>query len=342
MATGRDASVTASEHAAVSTSPTTNSTGNCHAEFVTNECVDVTGAEERPSRRRVSRFMSVHCPKPAPDVYGPVSRAQHRKRKASPLAVGSGATAVVAGTTALAVATVGSLASSEPAMLVDAGQSVVHGPVALTGPDATQAAQKITQPAPVRVQGSVVDTADAQERAVRASRTRAREALADRKKAAEKKAKKEAAEAKNKAAAKARKAREAAIAKNYSLPVKGFRLTGRFGQAGGRWSRNHTGLDFACRHGSPVRAVAAGTVVSAGWDGPYGWKTVIRHKDGTVTWYAHQSSFVVRRGHVDAGQIIGRVGSTGNSTGPHLHLEVRRGDRPMDPRLWLRRHGLHI
>jgi murein DD-endopeptidase MepM/ murein hydrolase activator NlpD len=132
----------------------------------------------------------------------------------------------------------------------------------------------------------------------------------------------------------------AALAKEYILPVKGYHLTARFDQAGGHWSRHHTGLDFACPTGTAVHAVASGTVVSAGWDGPYGWKTVIRHADGTETWYAHQSQILVHKGFVTAGQVIGRVGATGNTTGPHLHLEVRINNIPVDPLTWLRAHGL--
>jgi murein DD-endopeptidase MepM/ murein hydrolase activator NlpD len=125
-------------------------------------------------------------------------------------------------------------------------------------------------------------------------------------------------------------------------PMKSYRLTARFGQSGSRWSRDHTGLDFAAPYGTPVRAVAAGTVVAAGWAGAYGYRTVIRHADGTRTWYAHQSRLLVRHGKVKAGQIIGRVGSTGNSTGPHLHLEVRRHGQPVNPATWLGSHGVRV
>ena len=81
-------------------------------------------------------------------------------------------------------------------------------------------------------------------------------------------------------------------------------------------------------------------VTSAGWDGAYGWKIEVRHRDGTATWYCHLSAIVARRGNVSAGQTIGRVGSTGNTTGSHLHLEVRVGDDPVNPLAWLRRYGL--
>jgi murein DD-endopeptidase MepM/ murein hydrolase activator NlpD len=128
----------------------------------------------------------------------------------------------------------------------------------------------------------------------------------------------------------------------FRLPVRGYRLTGRFGDVSGLWSSVHTGLDFAAPSGTQIRSVSAGRVVSTGYDGRYGNKTVIRLVDGTEVWYCHQTSIDVRVGQrVRAGEPIGAVGSTGNVTGPHLHLEVRpRPDEPIDPLVWLRRHGL--
>lgn len=126
------------------------------------------------------------------------------------------------------------------------------------------------------------------------------------------------------------------------LPVADYRLTGRFGDVSGLWSSRHTGLDFAAPTGTPIRAVRAGVVVEAGYDGRYGNKTVLRLADGTELWYCHQSSTQARAGQrVRAGQVIGYVGTTGNVTGPHLHLEVHpRGGEAADPRTWLHRVGL--
>ena len=126
------------------------------------------------------------------------------------------------------------------------------------------------------------------------------------------------------------------------LPVHGYHLTGRFGDRSGLWSTVHTGLDFAAPSGTPIRSVSAGVVTAVGYDGAYGNRTVVRLPDGTRLWYCHQSSVGVRPGeHVVAGQRIGTVGSTGNVTGPHLHLEVRpTAGVPVDPLTWLRRHGL--
>ena len=94
----------------------------------------------------------------------------------------------------------------------------------------------------------------------------------------------------------------------------------------------HEGIDIGVGMGTPIKAPAAGTVKSAGWQGGYGNATVIDHGGGMATLYGHQSSFAVRAGQrVNAGDIIGYVGSTGNSTGPHLHFEVRINGRPVNP-----------
>lgn len=127
------------------------------------------------------------------------------------------------------------------------------------------------------------------------------------------------------------------------LPIAGgYRLTAGFAESGGRWyGHRHTGQDFAAPRGTPVRAVAAGVVRVAAFRGSYGRRIEIRHDDGTTTTYSHLSSIAVRPGErVAAGQRIGRVGSTGNTTGPHLHLEVLRGnDEFVNPVRWLRAHG---
>lgn len=127
---------------------------------------------------------------------------------------------------------------------------------------------------------------------------------------------------------------------SWVLPVEGYRLTGRFGAVSGYWSTVHTGLDFATPVGSPIRSIATGVVVSVAYDGAYGNKTVIRLTDGTEVWYCHQNSQSVAPGQrVERGQVIGTVGVTGNTTGPHLHLEIRPGGGdPVDPELSLRRH----
>ncbi|MDZ5621488.1 peptidoglycan DD-metalloendopeptidase family protein [Nocardioides sp. HM23] len=122
----------------------------------------------------------------------------------------------------------------------------------------------------------------------------------------------------------------------WSLPIDPgvYQLSATFGQAGSYWSSGyHTGLDFAAPSGTPIMAVASGVVTSTGYEGAYGNQTVVTLEDGTEIWYNHQTSYAVSVGdNVVAGQVIGTVGSTGNSTGPHLHLEVRPGGGdPVDP-----------
>ncbi len=127
------------------------------------------------------------------------------------------------------------------------------------------------------------------------------------------------------------------------LPVDGYHLTGRFGASSGLWSSTHTGLDFAADEGNEIRSIGPGLVVSTGYDGAFGNKTVVRLDDGTVLWYCHQSETGVERGQrLAPGDLVGYVGSTGNVTGPHLHLEVHPGGGdPIDPEAWLPKHGLH-
>jgi murein DD-endopeptidase MepM/ murein hydrolase activator NlpD len=131
-----------------------------------------------------------------------------------------------------------------------------------------------------------------------------------------------------KLAASAEKAAKKLAEDAWQLPVArgAYRLTAEFGQCSGLWAHCHTGLDFAAPSGTPIRSVASGVITGVGWAGAYGNRTIVTHKDGTETWYCHQLDVGVRPGdNVLAGEVIGRVGSTGNSTGPHLHLEVRPG-----------------
>lgn len=182
--------------------------------------------------------------------------------------------------------------------------------------------------------------------AARASRDRARGEA----KAAELAAAAEAA----RLAEEARKAEEARVAEEARKAAEAARLaeanktvrpaTGRLTSSyGPRWGRMHRGLDIAAGSGAPIYAAAAGTVVSAGWEGGYGRAVRIEHPDGSQTLYAHNSSLLVRRGQrVAAGQQIAREGATGNVTGIHLHFEVRVNGEYVNPRDWLRRRGAQL
>ncbi len=118
------------------------------------------------------------------------------------------------------------------------------------------------------------------------------------------------------------------------------RLTSPFGQ---RWGRLHAGIDLAAGIGSPVRAALPGTVQTAEVEGGYGRVVRLLHADGTVTVYGHLSELLVTPGQVvQAGDQIGREGSSGHSTGPHLHFEVRVHDAPIDPIPWLAARGITV
>ncbi|MFE9642863.1 transglycosylase family protein [Streptomyces sp. NPDC006365] len=116
---------------------------------------------------------------------------------------------------------------------------------------------------------------------------------------------------------------------------------------GSSWSQGyHTGVDFPVPTGTSVKSVAGGEVVTSGWGGSFGYQVVIKHADGRYTQYAHLSAISVKDGQkVVSGQRIGRSGSTGNSSGPHLHFEVRTGPEfgsDIDPVAYLRKGGVSL
>ncbi|WP_157412846.1 M23 family metallopeptidase [Aeromicrobium sp. Root236] len=143
--------------------------------------------------------------------------------------------------------------------------------------------------------------------------------------------------------AKTQNAADTLLRNQWVLPVTGYHLTARFGQRSGLWSTVHTGLDFAGPSGSTIVSVAAGVVKSTGYEGAYGNRTVITLRDGTDIWYCHQSRIAVKVGQtVEPNQVIGYTGSTGNVTGPHLHLEVHPGGGvAVDPEPVLRQHSVN-
>ena len=118
-------------------------------------------------------------------------------------------------------------------------------------------------------------------------------------------------------------------------PVTGT-ITSRYGVSSRIRKSNHTGLDISAKTGTDIKVVAAGTVISAKYEGSYGNLVKIDHGNGVETWYAHTSKMYVKAGQkVESGDVIAAVGSTGNSTGPHLHLEIRINGEHVNPQKYL-------
>ncbi|RZU52051.1 murein DD-endopeptidase MepM/ murein hydrolase activator NlpD [Krasilnikovia cinnamomea] len=125
-------------------------------------------------------------------------------------------------------------------------------------------------------------------------------------------------------------------------PMPGATTTSCFGE---RWGRMHEGVDLAAPDGTPIRAAGAGLVVTAGPAEGYGNAVLIDHGNGYLTHYGHMSKITVKAGQrVKAGDQIGNEGSTGHSTGPHLHFEVHEGryKNPVEPTAWMRQRGVDI
>lgn len=136
-------------------------------------------------------------------------------------------------------------------------------------------------------------------------------------------------------------ARKERLRPKFALPVAQQGLSAYFGQAGVNWMSVHTGIDFPVSYGTPVMAATDGTVRTQ-WNSAYGNMMIVTAMDGTETWYCHLSTYKVASGTtVKAGDQIAFSGNSGNSTGPHLHFEVRpAGGSAIDPLPWLRSHGL--
>ncbi|MGW6645594.1 M23 family metallopeptidase [Streptomyces iakyrus] len=136
-------------------------------------------------------------------------------------------------------------------------------------------------------------------------------------------------------------------ASGYTVPVAGATVGTPYRMSGSMWSSGyHTGVDFVVPTGTSLKAVGAGTVVSAGWGGAYGNQVVIKLNDGHYAQYAHLSQLSVSAGQtVTAGQQVGLSGATGNVTGPHLHFEIRTTPdygSDVDPVAFLRSHGVSV
>jgi murein DD-endopeptidase MepM/ murein hydrolase activator NlpD len=130
----------------------------------------------------------------------------------------------------------------------------------------------------------------------------------------------------------ARKSAREQTSLHFAWPVHG-RLSSPFGR---RWGKPHEGIDVAAARGTPIYAAEAGRVIHAGRLGSYGKVVIVKHAGAYRTVYAHASKLLVRKGEfVERGQKIAEVGSTGRSTGPHVHFEIRRAETPRNPLAYL-------
>ncbi|WP_329533485.1 M23 family metallopeptidase [Streptomyces sp. NBC_01450] len=248
-----------------------------------------------------------------------------------------------------------SVTQSAKALISDGGSSTPKGsttPLTSAGVTSADAAQG-NKDAGEALRARIILQAELQQDQVDKAAQAAAESAAAKKAVALAAQQKDDAEAKVAAAKKkadedakqkAEAARLAELAKSYSLPTSSYTLTSRFGDAGSMWSSGyHTGLDFAAPTGTLIKAIHSGTITEAGWAGSYGYRTILTLEDGTELWFCHQSSISVSVGQkVATGDVIGRVGATGNVTGPHLHLEVHPGGgSAIDPMAWLNSKGLN-
>jgi len=124
------------------------------------------------------------------------------------------------------------------------------------------------------------------------------------------------------------------------LPTHDYNFTSPFGQ---RWGRLHAGVDLARPEGTPYYAAHAGVVTRSSWYGGYGYAVVIDHGNGIETIYGHSSKLIAREGQrVEVGTLLGLIGNTGHSFGPHLHFEVHINGEPVDPVTFMRARGCDI
>ncbi|MFR9721743.1 transglycosylase family protein [Streptomyces sp. MS19] len=211
-----------------------------------------------------------------------------------------------------------------------------------SGDEAAEAAAQAEAEEAERAAAEEAEAAAAAE-AEAAEQAAAEQEAAERAAAEREAAEREAAE---REAAEAAERERAAQAAAWSAPVNAG-LGTAYHATGSSWSRGyHTGVDFPVATGTTVKSVAAGEVVSAGWAGSFGYEVIVRHADGRYSQYAHLSAISVSAGQpVSGGQRLGRSGSTGNSSGPHLHFEIRTGPgfgSDIDPLAYLRGKGVSI
>ncbi|WP_308405502.1 M23 family metallopeptidase [Streptomyces tardus] len=246
---------------------------------------------------------------------GPVSRGRRRaaKPRRSALLTVAVPSVAVMGVAGIAAASVGNLGDESK----DKGEQAAPDPASVKPSDANSKLD-------IQLDGVRADAGDF---AGRASRTQERLDLKERQEAERKRKEAEAA-------------RKEAERPKFALPVTQPGLSAYYGQAGVNWLSLHTGIDFPVSYGTPVKASADG-MISTKYDISYGNMIILTTADGTELWYCHLSSSKIRSGPVKAGDTIGYAGSSGNSTGPHLHFEVRPGGgSAIDPLGWFRGKGL--
>ncbi|MER5870982.1 M23 family metallopeptidase [Streptomyces sp. NPDC002044] len=277
------------------------------------QAMPVTPAPPRSTRRTTGKgaAKTKDAPKPA----GGSSRRRTPAKRSALLTVAV-PSACVMGVAGVAAASVGNLTGTE---------KPAEDTTTVAAPDPASV-QPVAANTKLDTQLAAL-SADAGDFADRASRTQERIDLRQRQDEEKKKKAEEAA------------AKEAARPK-FSLPVAQQGLSANYGQAGGMWMSVHTGIDFPVSYGTPVMAATDGTVRTQ-YNSAYGNMAIVTSADGTETWYCHLSSTKIRGGKVKAGEVIAYSGNSGNSTGPHLHFEVRPGGgASIDPLPWLRSHGL--
>ncbi|MFR9757054.1 M23 family metallopeptidase [Streptomyces sp. TR06-5] len=271
-------------------------------------------AEDAPHEAGAAVPVSEAEPEPgaAASQLHPRGRRRSPKAHRSALLTVAAPSVAVLGVAGIAAASVLPAQDEEPAQAASSPED--------TEVQASPANTKLdTQLAGLREAGS--DFAD------RASRTQER---IDLKKRQEAERRREAAEA----------ARREALRQKFFLPAEGFGISAYFGQAGINWMSVHTGIDFPVSYGTPIKAATDGSIRTQ-WNSAYGNMLILTAPDGTETWYCHLASTSYTSGSVQAGTVIGYSGSSGNSTGPHLHFEVHPGGGDaVDPLAWFRSHGL--
>jgi murein DD-endopeptidase MepM/ murein hydrolase activator NlpD len=263
----------------------------------------------------------------APVVDKPVvgKRRASAPARRSPLLRSLPSAPILLGVTALAISAGGAVSASD---------TDLAGQVTSSTSSAAAGTMGIAQAAPLTSRDAVVSRdsrRDAQADAANQELIEAAEAQAKEQHAA------------LKAFAQAAEKQSAKIRENqWVLPLESYRISATFGASSYLWSSVHTGLDMSAPSGTAIRAITNGVITETGYDGSYGNKTVLTLEDGTELWFCHQTSIDVSVGDtVRGGEVIGTVGSTGNSTGPHLHLEVRPGGGdPVDPFTSLLEHGV--